>query len=670
MLKEFVQQLRPKKIRFSTPRVKKKKKKQRGKTEPWTQKVPLRPSGVLLVFSWLSEFFRRGGGFHFLRLRGRRCTQVQTFQHWWCVFCVQLQFERGATTPASPKHSEVIHAKKTSTNGEETFENPYVQKKSQDAFIYLYGQISGIHWRLRRAEMDSWEISHRSETHGIAEWTVQRVQDGTSSVLVQSGLQESWWAEAVECYCYLCKYSQFQQLTGCTQRRHWPVYTYIASSFFSSSVCPQLDTDQLYNTQWVLHALTFGSKQAVSQVISFAIFQKQVQSHCHLVLHSISSSVLAQSGLQESWWAEAVECDCNLRNVQDLHADNLPPSECQFNSPSEGPIIPSGAKVNQFLSYISKRRRSSASVRHKRRSWNIHAIRIERGTKLDWWSFDSGYGGSQHSATIWNSRKDSNQKEADIIKRNNERICVPMQDGRNRARRTAVINLRRQSPATSFKKKKKKTRDPFIGIMLLQERNSTFRRLLLVLLFCQVLQWSQMVLTRVVRFLCAGVPRSAHGTAEVGASSGIVMPTMTWSLQWQERRWGFRWSWRPSGRLSASWRLLLIWRTGQYVDVPVPQVMEEPTKKQMGHLPVPHVVEEPQEVVLSCQDGVGIIKKYPSGANFGTDEQTEPSYRSARNLMPGKCVGRPDMAAFGAVMSSRGLSRPHDSWGFARCMNG
>ena len=43
---------------------------------------------------------------------------------------------------------------------------------------------------------------HRSETHGIAERAaVRRVKEGTSSVLVQSGLQESWWAAAVE----MCK---------------------------------------------------------------------------------------------------------------------------------------------------------------------------------------------------------------------------------------------------------------------------------------------------------------------------------------------------------------------------------------------------------------------------------------------------------------------------------
>ena len=37
---------------------------------------------------------------------------------------------------------------------------------------------------------------HRAETHG-------RVKEGTSAVLLQSGLNESWWADSMECYTYL-----------------------------------------------------------------------------------------------------------------------------------------------------------------------------------------------------------------------------------------------------------------------------------------------------------------------------------------------------------------------------------------------------------------------------------------------------------------------------------
>ena len=44
---------------------------------------------------------------------------------------------------------------------------------------------------------------HRSETNGIAERAVRRVKEGTSAVLVQSGLNESCWADSMECYTYL-----------------------------------------------------------------------------------------------------------------------------------------------------------------------------------------------------------------------------------------------------------------------------------------------------------------------------------------------------------------------------------------------------------------------------------------------------------------------------------
>ena len=44
---------------------------------------------------------------------------------------------------------------------------------------------------------------HRSETNGIAERAVRRVKEGTSAVLLQPGLDEKWWSDSVECYCYL-----------------------------------------------------------------------------------------------------------------------------------------------------------------------------------------------------------------------------------------------------------------------------------------------------------------------------------------------------------------------------------------------------------------------------------------------------------------------------------
>ena len=44
---------------------------------------------------------------------------------------------------------------------------------------------------------------HRSETDGIAERAVRRVKEGTSAVLLQSGLNENWCADSMECHTYL-----------------------------------------------------------------------------------------------------------------------------------------------------------------------------------------------------------------------------------------------------------------------------------------------------------------------------------------------------------------------------------------------------------------------------------------------------------------------------------
>ena len=44
---------------------------------------------------------------------------------------------------------------------------------------------------------------HRSETNGIAERAVRRVKEGTFAVLLQSGLDEIWWADSMECFTYL-----------------------------------------------------------------------------------------------------------------------------------------------------------------------------------------------------------------------------------------------------------------------------------------------------------------------------------------------------------------------------------------------------------------------------------------------------------------------------------
>ena len=58
-----------------------------------------------------------------------------------------------------------------------------------------------------------------------------------------------------------------------------------------------------------------------------------------------TSAVLLQSGLGNEWWADSMECYCNLRNIQDLLSDGKTPFERRFGKPFNGPVIPFGAMV-------------------------------------------------------------------------------------------------------------------------------------------------------------------------------------------------------------------------------------------------------------------------------------------------------------------------------------
>ena len=53
-----------------------------------------------------------------------------------------------------------------------------------------------------------------------------------------------------------------------------------------------------------------------------------------------TSAVLLQSGLNESLWADSMECYTYLRNVADLLSDGKTPYERRFGQPFKGPIIP------------------------------------------------------------------------------------------------------------------------------------------------------------------------------------------------------------------------------------------------------------------------------------------------------------------------------------------
>ena len=61
-----------------------------------------------------------------------------------------------------------------------------------------------------------------------------------------------------------------------------------------------------------------------------------------------TSAALLQSGLDEKWWADSMECNTYLRNIQDLLSDGKTPYERRFGEPFEGPIIPFGSLIEYY----------------------------------------------------------------------------------------------------------------------------------------------------------------------------------------------------------------------------------------------------------------------------------------------------------------------------------
>ena len=58
-----------------------------------------------------------------------------------------------------------------------------------------------------------------------------------------------------------------------------------------------------------------------------------------------TSAAVLQSGLDEKWSADSMECYTYLRNVTDLLSDGKTPCERRFGVSFDGPVIPFGAMV-------------------------------------------------------------------------------------------------------------------------------------------------------------------------------------------------------------------------------------------------------------------------------------------------------------------------------------
>ena len=94
-----------------------------------------------------------------------------------------------------------------------------------------------------------------------------------------------------------------------------------------------------------------------------------------------TSAVLLQSGLNESWWADSMECYTYLRNVTDLLSDGKTPYERRFGQPFEGPIIPFGSLVEYH--YYCEGPVKNPSIWKKSLAWIVPRTCIVRGRNLE-----------------------------------------------------------------------------------------------------------------------------------------------------------------------------------------------------------------------------------------------------------------------------------------------
>ena len=88
------------------------------------------------------------------------------------------------------------------------------------------------------------DLRRTDPKHGIAERAVRRVKEGTSSVSVQSGLEESWWADAMEFFIAIsetCKtyWQMARRLTHVGSIHHWKGRSFVLQQKFYSNQCRQ-----------------------------------------------------------------------------------------------------------------------------------------------------------------------------------------------------------------------------------------------------------------------------------------------------------------------------------------------------------------------------------------------------------------------------------------------
>ena len=89
------------------------------------------------------------------------------------------------------------------SGGRGVYESFLSRRKSQKSFTLRIPQNLASPVKNCPGIIHCTSTGHRSETNGIAERAVRRVKEGVSAVLLQSGLDEKWWADSMERSCHL-----------------------------------------------------------------------------------------------------------------------------------------------------------------------------------------------------------------------------------------------------------------------------------------------------------------------------------------------------------------------------------------------------------------------------------------------------------------------------------
>ena len=112
--------------------------------------------------------------------------------HWYAVVVQDLATQWIQSCPCKNKNS--LETEKSLRKFPEPSQRPKVI--STDNSFEFFKSCEELSWIHRTSTPCRWE------TNGIGERAIRRAKEGTSAVLLQSGLDDKWWSDSMECYSY------------------------------------------------------------------------------------------------------------------------------------------------------------------------------------------------------------------------------------------------------------------------------------------------------------------------------------------------------------------------------------------------------------------------------------------------------------------------------------